>query len=116
MSRNYACIFTPSETLIGHYIALIHAFKDLKSYSTPFQDINNVQKDHLELYIKKIGVFSKFLHDFPFSKPEELNGPKNDFQIRGPFVTASKLFIFLYALNREQELELKKIKRERLWQ
>jgi hypothetical protein len=87
MSRNLACIFTPSDTLIPHYLGLLGAFTEGKDYKAPFADINAVTKDHLELYLKKLGPFSTFLHDFPL-ETEEAKGPKNEFTVRGPYVRA----------------------------
>lgn len=82
MSRNLACIFTPSETILGHYLALLEAFGKEAGFVPRFPDINNVEKEFLELYLKKVGVFSSFLHDFPFGQEEEAG--KNEFTIKGP--------------------------------
>ncbi len=84
MSRNLACIFTPSETLLGHYVSLLEAFSKGESFVQRFPDINAVQKDYIELYIKRVGEFSSFIHDFPFGQ-EDTKGIKNEFKIRGPF-------------------------------
>ena len=86
MSRNLACIFTPSDTLVPHYLEMLGAFTEGKDYQAPFADINAVTKDHLELYLKKLGPFSTFLHDFPL-QTEETKGPKNEFYVRGPYVS-----------------------------
>ena len=64
---------------------MLGAFTEGKDYKTPFADIKDVTKDHLELYLKKLGTFSTFLHDFPFDT-EEAKGPKNEFYVRGPYV------------------------------
>jgi hypothetical protein len=85
MSRNYACVFTMSESLLGHYIALLDAFTKGEHFAQRFGDIHNVQKDYLELFVNRGGEFSRFLHDFPFGQ-EELRNIKNDFRVKGPFV------------------------------
>ncbi len=84
MSRNLACIFTPSDSMVPHYLKLLGAFTKGEAFTAPFPDINNVQKDYLELYLKKLNVFSTFLHDFPIENPEA-KGIKNEFQVRGPY-------------------------------
>ena len=85
MARNLACIFTPSETILPHYLNLLDAFGKAKDFAAPFADINNVQKVCLELYLKKLNTFSTFLHDFPINDAES-KGIKNEFEVRGPFV------------------------------
>ena len=85
MSRNFACLFTPSDSILNHYLALLEAFNKGESFSQKFTDINNVQKDYLELFVKKAGEFSSFMHDFPFGK-EDIKGIKNEFKVKGPFV------------------------------
>ncbi len=84
-SRNFACLFTPHEAILTHTLALIEAFNKDEIFVPKFPDINAVQKDYLELYIKRVGEFSTFLHDFPFGQ-EDTKGIKNEFRIRGPFV------------------------------
>lgn len=74
-------------------------------FQTPFPDINGVQKEFLELYMKKLGPFSSFMHDFPFGQ-EEAKGIKNEFSIRGPFVKQ-----YRNKTNRGQELEWRIIKK-----
>lgn len=85
LSRNLACVFTPNETIFGHYLALLDAFKKDEGFRSVFPDINNIQKDYLELYLKRVGVFSTFLHDFPFGQ-EDVQGIKNEWTIKGPMV------------------------------
>ena len=79
-----ACIFTPSDTLVPHYLKVLEAFQNKTDFETPFPDMAAVSKDYLELYLKKVNVFSTFLHDLDFSNEDN---PENDFQIRGPFVS-----------------------------
>eukprot|EP00826_Nyctotherus_ovalis_P052757 TRINITY_DN6755_c0_g1_i6.p1 TRINITY_DN6755_c0_g1~~TRINITY_DN6755_c0_g1_i6.p1 ORF type:complete len:243 (+),score=42.90 TRINITY_DN6755_c0_g1_i6:143-871(+) len=81
MQRNLACLFTPSDTLVPHYLSLLDAFTNNKDYATPFPDIANVNKEHLELYLKRLNVFSSFVHSVDF------DSPANEFQISGPFVS-----------------------------
>ena len=71
--------------MVPHYLSLLDAFTKSADFKPPFADINNVQKDFLELYLKKMNVFSTFMHDFPIGE-EEAKGIKNEFQVRGPFV------------------------------
>jgi len=85
MSRNLACIFTPTDAMIPHYLRLLEAFTKGEEYSTPYPDINNITKDYLELYLKKMNVFSTFMHDFPIGQESE-KGIKNEFKVKGPFV------------------------------
>lgn len=84
MERNYACIFTPSDTLVPHYLKILEAFTSNSDYESPFPDITKVDKEHLELYLKRVNIFSGFVHDLDLSNP---NNPQNEFKIRGPFVT-----------------------------
>jgi len=85
ISRNHACIFSPSETMVQHYLKLIEAFTKGEDYATPYPDINSVTKDYLELFIKKINKYSTFLHEFPIGE-ESAKGIKNEFKVRGPYV------------------------------
>jgi len=65
---------------------LIEAFEKNQIFVPKYSDINIVQKDYLELYIKKKpGEFSTFLHEFPFGQ-EDIKGIKNEFKIKGPYV------------------------------
>ena len=88
MVRNYACFFTQSDTILPHYLRLIDAFRKGCDFTPPFHDINFVQKNYLEIYVKKQGEFSRFLHDLPLG-PEAAG--KNEFNFRGPFVTFMRL-------------------------
>lgn len=80
-----ACIFTVSDSVVPSYLSLVDAFTKGADFVPPFPDINTIQKDHLELYLKKMGPFSDFMHDFPIGE-EEKKGVKNEFKVRGPFV------------------------------
>jgi len=91
MSRNLACIFTPTDIMIPHYLKLIEAFTKGEEYATPYPNMNEITKDNLELYIKKMGPFSSFMHDFPIGQESE-KGIKNEFKIRGPYVFFIMLF------------------------
>jgi hypothetical protein len=80
MQRNLACIFSPSDTLVPHYLKLLDAFTNNKDFQTPFPDIMNATKEHLELYLKRLNIFSSFVHSVDF------NDPRNEFQVSGPYV------------------------------
>ena len=88
MSRNLACIFTPSDSMVPHYLNLLGAFTKGEAFSTPFPDINGVTKENLELYLKKMNEFSTFMHEFPIGQ-EGTKGIKNEFKVRGPYVISS---------------------------
>lgn len=85
VQRNLICIFTPSDTILPHYIKLLEAFNGNVDYETPFPDMLNVSKKYLELYLKKVNVFSSFVHNI---NPTEVNNKQNEFYVRGPFVTS----------------------------
>ena len=71
--------------MMNQTMELVNAFNNNKPFPAKYKEIINVQKDYLELYIKKSGVFSSFLHNFPFGE-EDIKGIKNEFRIKGPFV------------------------------
>eukprot|EP00831_Metopus_contortus_P038305 TRINITY_DN30129_c0_g1_i1.p1 TRINITY_DN30129_c0_g1~~TRINITY_DN30129_c0_g1_i1.p1 ORF type:complete len:152 (+),score=14.14 TRINITY_DN30129_c0_g1_i1:321-776(+) len=52
MSKNSACIYTPSDTLVPHYLKLLEAFLLEEDFDTPFPDINLAEEEYLELYFK----------------------------------------------------------------
>ena len=75
--------------MLGQYLKLLDAFTKNADYVSPYPDINNVQKEYLELYLKKMNEFSTFMHDFPLKEEEaKAKGIKNEFQVRGPFVNS----------------------------
>eukprot|EP01022_Parablepharisma_sp_SALTPOND_P020923 TRINITY_DN3934_c0_g1_i1.p1 TRINITY_DN3934_c0_g1~~TRINITY_DN3934_c0_g1_i1.p1 ORF type:complete len:445 (-),score=59.50 TRINITY_DN3934_c0_g1_i1:145-1479(-) len=82
MGRNLACVFTPSETILPHYLKLLEAFNKGEDFAPVYPDITNITKPYLELYIKKTGVFSSYVHGLPTIGQE---GTKNEFQVLGPF-------------------------------
>ncbi len=81
-------MFTLSSTLQKEYANLLAAVQKSARFTPPFRDIHSVFKDHFEIYVKRIGAFSSFLHKFPVGAAES-TGIKNEFQIRGLFVRLS---------------------------
>ncbi len=82
MSRNYSCTFALSESLAAHYASIVHAFNTGEPFSAPYPDIASARKPHLEIFVKKHGTFSSFMHELPTAA----DSIQNDFQILGPFV------------------------------
>ncbi len=89
MARNYACMFSLSETLAPHYVNMVQAFNKGEDFVSPYHDIASLRKPHLELFVKKLSTFSSFLHEVPLAEDGSSPGYQNDFQILGPFVSVA---------------------------
>jgi hypothetical protein len=85
VTRNYACAFTLSSVLLKEYQKLLAAVQKSQPFTAPFADIESVTKDNFEIYVKRIGPFSTFLHSFQAGAAPK-TGQKHEFEFRGLFV------------------------------
>ena len=82
-------MFTLSSTLLKEYQKLLSAVQKGQNFTAPYQDINDVVKGCHEIYVKRIGEFSSFLHSFQVDAAS-LAGEKHEFEFRGLFVRRSR--------------------------
>jgi len=78
VKRNYGCFFTATEKLLPEYLKLIEAVKEKKDFIPPFDDIYNVYRDGIELFMKTKNGFSKTMDEIP------LNSESDKFKLIGP--------------------------------
>ena len=87
-------MFTLSPCIYVDLMRMVEAFKNRQPFTTVHENISNVYKDGLELFVKKCSGLSKFLHELPLDPPsgppansQDGKADANGFIIRGPFVS-----------------------------
>ena len=84
-------MFTLNSTLLKEYQKLLSAVQKGQSFTPPFPDIHNVTKENFDIYVKRIGPFSTFLHSFQTDTASRTR-QKHEFEFRGLFVSPHLLY------------------------
>ncbi len=75
--------------MLKEYQRLLAAVQKSQPFIPAFADIRNVTKENFEIYVKRIGAFSTFLHSFQAGAASQ-SGKEHEFQFRGLFVCQNR--------------------------
>ena len=62
-TRNYACVFTTTETLLPEYVKLVNSVDNKADYVSPWKELSDLKSDFIPLIVKAKGKMSTYLAD-----------------------------------------------------